>query len=117
MVLQQLGAIVGEVVQHFDGAAGERHDRHQVGRLHLGLDEFLRGGEGAQLVGHRHRAHVEVDREEAAVAVADVAGLFGRDHGRLNHGVGGGGDGGSRIGGSGRRQRSGIRCSFWNSQN
>ena len=40
------------------------------------FDEFLGGVERAQLIGHRHRGEIEVERQQTAIAVTDVAGRF-----------------------------------------
>ena len=48
--LQQV-AIVGEILQHLDGAVRVLHDRHQIGRSDLLGKELLRRRERAQLVG------------------------------------------------------------------
>ena len=45
---QQLVAIVGEVLLHVDGAAGERHDRDQIGGRHLRADELAAAARSAR---------------------------------------------------------------------
>ena len=90
-------AIVGEILQDLE-VAGERHDGHQVGGRHLGLEELLGGGLGADLVLNRHGGHVEEHDQQAAVLVLHFAGLGGRDL------IGGDGFHGGR-GGSCRRVR------------
>ena len=42
-------------------------------------DKFLRGVESPELIRRRHRGHVEVESEQAVVAVAWVPGRFRRD--------------------------------------
>ena len=69
-----------------------------------------------ELIGHGHRAHIEVDRQQAAVAVFDVAGAFRarsgcRDRvGALDDAGAGGRRGGRRRGGAR------LSSSFWNSK-
>ena len=74
----QVVAIVGEIPQHVD-AIGKRQDRHQVRRLHLRPDELDGRGLRAQLVGYRHGAHVEVQRQHAPILVANISGPLGCD--------------------------------------
>ena len=71
--LAQLRPIVGEILLHPHGAAAKRHDRQHVRRLHVGVDELLRGRVRARLVGRRHRRQIEIEDEQSAVAVACVA--------------------------------------------
>ena len=71
------------------------------------LRNFSRGGLCADLVGERHRGHVEEHDHQAAVLVLDIAGLLGRDL------VGGDGLSARRLGGFSRslgraRRGSGI---------
>ena len=44
-------------------------------------DEVLCGADGARLIGRRHGGHVEVERQQAAVGVAEIERTFGRDLG------------------------------------
>ena len=72
-------AVGGEVLLHAHGAAAEGHDRHQVRRLHLRVDERLRRGVGTHLIARRHRGQIEVQDQQPAVAVAGVARRRDRD--------------------------------------
>ena len=69
---EQLVAIGGEVLEDVDGAALVAEDGDQVDGGHLRAQELLSGGECAELVGRRHGAHIEVEREQAAILVATV---------------------------------------------
>ncbi len=80
---QQPVAVVGEILQHLDRAAGIAHDGHQIGGCHLRSDELLRGGERAQLIRGRHGGHVEIQSQQPAIFVASVARRFGRDLGSV----------------------------------
>ena len=70
----QRAAVGGEVLLDADGAAAEGHDRQQVRRLHLRVDEGLRRGVGAHLIAGRHRGQIEIEHQQPPVAVARVAG-------------------------------------------
>ena len=74
-----LRAVAGEILPDAHGAALERHDRHEIGRIHLRVDELQRGVEGPQLIRGLHGGHIEVQSQQAVVAVASVARLFRRD--------------------------------------
>src|SRR5439155_6630574 len=76
---RELIAVVGEILQYLDGPAGELHDGQQILWRHLRADELLRGAERAQLVGDRHRGHVEVQDQQAPVLVPDISGRLGRN--------------------------------------
>jgi len=76
---EQFLAIVGEILHHLNRAAGVLHDGDQIGPCHLRSDESLRRIESAQLLGLRHSAHVEIDRQQPPVFVAQIAGRFGPD--------------------------------------
>ena len=54
-------------------AAIERHDGHQHGRIHLRVDELLRGRVGAHLIVGRHGGGVEIEDHEPAIPVLDGA--------------------------------------------
>ncbi len=77
--LAQRAAVGGEVLLDADGAAAEGHDREHVRRLHLRVDEGLRRGVGAHLIGGRHRGEIEVEDQQPAIAIAGVAGRRNRD--------------------------------------
>jgi len=62
-----------------DGAPRISHDGHKIRRRHLRPDEFLRGGQRAQLVTGRHGGHIEVQRQQATILVAGGPGRFGRN--------------------------------------
>ena len=79
-------AVAGEILPHFDGALAVLHYGDQVRRRDLGVDELTRGVQGAQLVGNRHGAQVEVKHQQAAIPVQDIAGLLGRHLGGSPHG-------------------------------
>ena len=49
------------------------HDGHQIRGSHLRPDELLRRGERAQLIRHRHRRHVEIQRQQPAILVSTSA--------------------------------------------
>jgi hypothetical protein len=74
---EQLVAIGGEVLQNIDRAALVAQDGDQIDGGHLGADELLRRGERAKLVGRIHGGHVEVERQQAAILVALVVGVYG----------------------------------------
>ena len=76
---EQLVAIGGEVLQDVDRAALVAEDGDQIDGGHLRAEEFLCGGERAQLVGRAHGGHVEVKRKQAAILVATAFRGFGRD--------------------------------------
>jgi hypothetical protein len=77
--LAEDAAIAGEVLLDADGAAAEGHDREQIGRLHLLVDEGVGGGIRTHLIGGRHRRQIEIKHEQAAIAIASVAGRWNRD--------------------------------------
>ncbi len=81
---QQLIAVVGKILQDVY-AVGERHHRHQIGTLHVLGDEIDGRGFRAQLVGRRHRAHVEIQHQQPAIPVFEIPGRLGGD---LNGGNG-----------------------------
>src|SRR5438067_1017489 len=65
---RQLIAVIGEVLLHFE-AVRECQDGYDIGGAHLRVQEFLRGGLGADLIRGRHGREVEQERDETAVAV------------------------------------------------
>ena len=69
----QRAAVAGEVLLHAHGAAAKGHDRQQIRRLHLRVDEGLRGGIRAHLIRRRHRGQIEIEHEQSSIAVARVA--------------------------------------------
>ncbi|MEI9812381.1 MAG: hypothetical protein WDO18_06770 [Acidobacteriota bacterium] len=72
-------AIGGEVLMHQYLVASVFDDGHQVGCRHLLADEILRGTDRADLVGRRHGTQVEIQRNEAAIAVLEIEGALRRD--------------------------------------
>jgi hypothetical protein len=71
----------GKVLQHVDRAALIAHDRYEIDRRHLGADELLCRCQCAQLIVGPHGAHVEVEREQTAIAVLRLTGDLGCDRG------------------------------------
>ena len=68
------GAVVGEILLHPHGAALERHDRHQIGRRSICVSmNFCALRVRAHLIGGRHRRQIEVQHQQPAIPVADVA--------------------------------------------
>ena len=57
-----------------DGNLGRHHvdEFGFVGRRHLSTDELAGGGESSNLIGHLHGGHIEVESEEAMIAMAQV---------------------------------------------
>ena len=77
--LLKLIAVIGEVVEHLDSSPRVTHDRHQIGRGHLRLDELHSCSQRPHLVRHRHRGHVEIKRQEPAILKAHVTRRFSRN--------------------------------------
>ena len=71
--LAQRAPVAGEILLHPYRASAERHDRQQIRRLHLRIDERLRGGVRPHLIGGRHGGEVEVQDEKAPIPIAGVA--------------------------------------------
>ena len=84
--------VAGKILAHPYGATLERHDRHKHRGIHLLVDERRCGVEGPQLIRRLHRGHIEVQSQQAVVAIPSVPRLFGRDL-QLRGGRGGGHNG------------------------
>ena len=84
----QLGAVVGEVQIHLE-VASQRDHRDQIGWLHFRLDKFVRGIHGAVDLFGLHRAEVEEQHHQAAVAGFQGALLRGTQQRALRRNAGG----------------------------
>ena len=64
---QQFGFIVREIQVH-SHVRGQRHQRHQIGGLHLCVDEFLRGFDGSLDLFRIHRRNIKKEQNQSPVA-------------------------------------------------
>ena len=78
---QQTVAVIGEILQHFNGTARISHDGNEIRRSHLRLDKLLSGTQRTCLVGGRHGCHVKIQCQQTTILVSDVSWRFGRDLG------------------------------------
>ena len=73
-IIMNLGSKVGKLIPSYATGIPE-FDFHA-----LGCGGFPRGRiEGAQLIAHGHGAEIEIESQEAPVAIMQIAGLFGSD--------------------------------------
>ena len=72
--LLQRRAVAGEVLLHAHRATLERHHGDEILRGDLLADELAGRGVSARLVGRRHRRQIEVENEQPAIPVSNLAG-------------------------------------------
>ena len=64
---QQFGLVIREIQVHTH-VRGQRHERHQIGGLHLGINEFLRRIDGAVNLFRIHGRKIKKEQNQSPVA-------------------------------------------------